>query len=130
MLRALLTILLLFGSNTFMTIAWYSHLKKHGDAASLTLAALLPVALSAWMIALPEYLLQVPANRLGHVNFGGPLTAPQLKIIQEAITLVVFSIFSTLYLHERLRLQDVAAFGLIFLAVAIAMLGRDAPLAR
>jgi len=73
------TVLLLALSNTFMTVAWYGHLKfKH--------AALLTTVLVSWLIALPEYALQVPANRFGHDQF----TAPQLKIIQEAISIAVF----------------------------------------
>lgn len=117
MLRILGTVLLLVGSNTFMTYAWYYHLKQ--KAWPLLLAILL-----SWLIALPEYCLQVPANRLGHANFGGPLSAPQLKIIQEAITLLVFGAFSTLVLKERLRPNELIAAGLIFAAVVVAMWGR------
>lgn len=108
--RALSAIGLLILSNVFMTAAWYGHLKQR--------------AWPLWMaIALPEYLLQVPANRLGHANFGGPLTAPQLKVIQEAITLIIFGIFSTLVLRERLRWNDLVAFGLVFVAVAVSVFG-------
>lgn len=115
--RALVTVLLLIGSNCFMTWAWYGHLKKAGWA--------LPVAIGlSWLIALPEYVLQVPANRLGHFAYGGPFTAPQLKIIQEAITLAVFLVFSLLVLRERPRVNDAIAMGLIFLAVIVAMWGR------
>ena len=135
--RWMITVLLLVGSNVFMTAAWYGHLKFTGGAgpgagggdARLSLLRLLPVILISWLIALPEYMLQVPANRLGHVNFGGPLTAPQLKVIQEAITLLVFAAFSILYLREKLRVNDMIAFALIFIAVAVSMAGRGAPLA-
>jgi hypothetical protein len=115
--RALTTVLLLLGSNVFMTWAWYGHLKKHAWA--------LPTAiLVSWLIALPEYILQVPANRLGHVSHGGPFSAPQLKVLQEAITLVVFLGFSVLVLKEKPRVNELVAFGLIAAAVVVAMAGR------
>jgi len=113
----LLVVGLLIVSNCFMTLAWYGHLKK----AAWTI----PVAiLLSWLIALPEYAAQVPANRLGHFSQGGPFTAPQLKIIQEVISISVFIVFSIWVLRERPRIYDVVAFGLIILAVAIAMFGR------
>ncbi len=119
MSRVLLTVLLLIGSNCFMTWAWYGHLKKAAWA--------LPVAiLLSWLIALPEYILQVPANRFGHFAFGGPFTAPQLKVLQEAITLSVFVGFSILVLKERPRVNEAIAMALIFVAVIIAMWGRPA----
>lgn len=100
-----------------MTWAWYGHLKKGGWA--------IPVAIVvSWLIALPEYILQVPANRIGHAGFGGPLSASQLKVLQEAITLTVFIVFAFLVLKERPRWNEYVAFGLIFLGVAVAMLGR------
>lgn len=112
-----MTVLLLVGSNCFMTWAWYGHLKKAGWGLATAI-------LLSWFIALPEYLLQVPANRFGHFAFGGPFTAPQLKIIQEAVTLTVFLVFSLLVLRERPRPNDLVAMALIFLAVAVAMWGR------
>jgi uncharacterized protein len=112
----LITVLLLIGSNVFMTFAWYYHLKKPWT---------LVVAIAAsWGIALLEYCLQVPANRIGHVSHGGPFTAPQLKILQEGITLTVFAIFSIAVLQEKLRWTDVASFGLIFAGVVVGMLGK------
>lgn len=119
MIRALATVLLLFASNTFMTWAWYGHLRRH--AWSIPVAILI-----SWLIALPEYTLQVPGNRIGHFAHGGPFTAPQLKVLQEAITLIVFSIFSIMVLRERLRPTDMIAFALILLAVVISVLGREA----
>jgi hypothetical protein len=116
-MRALQTVLLLIGSNIFMTFAWYGHLKK----AQLSL--LTAIAIS-WLIALPEYILQVPANRFGHVSQGGPFTAPQLKILQEAITLTVFVAFSIWYLGEKPRTNDYIAMGLILAGVALAMFGK------
>lgn len=117
-MRALSTVLLLVCSNVFMTWAWYGHLKK----AAWTL----PLAIGlSWLIALPEYALQVPANRLGHVSQGGPFTAPQLKVLQEAITLAVFVGFSILVLKEKPRANDYLAFALILAGVVVSMLGRD-----
>jgi uncharacterized protein len=115
--RAAAAIGLLIASNTFMTFAWYYHLKQR------SWPLLMAIGLS-WLVALPEYCLQVPANRLGHVDWGGPLGAPQLKVIQEAVTLLVFSAFTTLVLGERLRATDVAAFGLVLAGVAVAMWGK------
>lgn len=115
--RWIAPIVLLIGSNAFMTTAWYYHLKKHTWS--------IPVAIVlSWLIALPEYALQVPANRIGHISNGGPYTAPQLKVIQEAITLLVFSVFSLLVLKEKLRGTDLAAFALILAGVAVSMYGR------
>jgi len=98
----LVTIGLLVASNVFMTFAWYGHLK-------FKTAPLLTVILASWGIAFFEYLLQVPANRLGHGHF----TAAQLKTIQEVITLAVFAAFSWLYLGERLGWQHGVGFALI-----------------
>jgi len=117
MSRALIAIGLLLASNAFMTFAWYYHVKK----AAWPLAMAIGIS---WLIALPEYILQVPANRLGHVDNGGPFTLPQLKVLQEAITLAVFSVFTIVIAKERLRTTDVIAFMLIFAAVAVSMLGR------
>ena len=111
---------LLVLSNVFMTFAWYFHLKH--KAWPLVMAIFV-----SWMIALPEYILHVPANRLGHASFGGPLSAPQLKIIQEAITLLVFAAFSVLILKEKPRVNEYVAMLMIFGAVVVAMWGRTAP---
>ncbi|MCC6426369.1 MAG: DMT family protein [Phycisphaerales bacterium] len=118
MLRITTSIALLSLSNIFMTTAWYYHLKK-----AHTWSMLAAIAIS-WLIALPEYCLQVPANRLGHTSGGGPFTAPQLKVIQEAIALLVFTFFTIYILKERLRTTDIIAFILIFAGVAVSMLGR------
>jgi uncharacterized protein (DUF486 family) len=114
--RWLTSIVLLIGSNTFMTIAWYNHLRKGQWPMYLAIAI-------SWLVALPEYCLQVPANRLGHKDFGGPFSAPQLKIIQEAVTILIFIAFSVTVLHERPKWTDIVGFALIFLGVAVAMLG-------
>jgi len=119
-MRVLATVLLLCCSNIFMTWAWYGHLKKVGWT--------IPVAiLVSWLIALPEYMLQVPANRVGHTTFGGPFSAAQLKVLQEAITLTVFIVFAMLVLKEKPRVNEMIAFVLIFAGVAVAMLGRGEP---
>ena len=100
------TILLLIGSNVFMTLAWYGHLKFRE-------VALWKVILASCGIAFFEYCLQVPANRIGY----GEFTAPQLKIIQEVITLAVFAIFSVLYLGQSLRWNYAAAVACLVGAV-------------
>ena len=123
MSRIIGTIALLTLSNVFMTAAWYGHLKWFGEGKRFVVP-LVGVILISWLIALPEYCLQVPANRMGHVSRGGAFTAPQLKIIQEAITLVVFSVFSVYVLREKLRTTDAVAFTLMFLAVAVSVSGR------
>jgi uncharacterized protein (DUF486 family) len=114
---AITTILLLVASNAFMTFAWYYHVGKKGWPLLVAIGV-------SWLIALPEYILQVPANRIGHVSNGGPFTLPQLKVLQEAITLVVFAGFTVLVAKEKLRGTDLAAFVLVFAAVAISQYGR------
>ena len=100
------TILLLIASNIFMTFAWYGHLKFKE-------AALWKVILISWGIAFFEYMLMVPANRIGH----GTFSVAQLKTIQEVITLIVFGAFSILFLKEPLKWNYLVGFGLIVLAV-------------
>ncbi len=92
---ALRTTLLLIGSNIFMTFAWYAHLKNLNDRKWYI------AALASWGIALFEYLLQVPANRIGYTQF----SVAQLKITQEVITLSVFAPFAMLYLREPMKLD-------------------------
>jgi uncharacterized protein len=117
-MRQMLPILLLIGSNVFMTVAWYWHLKAGGSQHAWPLWTL--IALS-WLIALPEYCLAVPANRLGHIGQGGPYTAAQLKILQEGIALTVFIAFSILVLRETPRWQDGAGMLLILAGLAVAL---------
>jgi uncharacterized protein len=105
-MRALKTIALLIISNTFMTFAWYGHLKFKE-------VSLWKIILISWGIAFFEYCFQVPANRIGSYTF----TTAQLKIIQEAITLIVFAFFSVLYMGEAFKWNYLAAFGCIMLAV-------------
>jgi uncharacterized protein (DUF486 family) len=100
------TVVLLTISNLFMTIAWYGHLK-------FKTKGLLLVILVSWAIALPEYIFQAPANRIGSQIF----TVTQLKIIQECITLVVFTVLAYLLFGETLKWNNVIAYALLVLAV-------------
>lgn len=109
------TILLLFASNIFMTLAWYGHLKVKWFEGK----ALLWVILASWGIAFFEYCLLVPANRAGYLS--GTFTGYQLKVLQEAITLIVFVGFAWLVLKERLAWNYAVSFALILLAVWFAM---------
>lgn len=93
-------------SNIFMTFAWYGHLKFKDQP-------LFKVILISWLIAFVEYCFQVPANRIGHMDY----SAAQLKTVQEVITLVVFGIFSVLYLKESLRWNHLVSF--IFMIMAV-----------
>ena len=102
------TIILLTVSNIFMTIAWYGHLKF--KESPLWMAILI-----SYGIAFVEYCFQVPANRIGHYQF----TAAQLKTMQEVITLVVFCVFSVVYLKEPVKANYVVGFVLIIVAVFI-----------
>ena len=101
-------------SNVFMTIAWHGHLKHKARP-------LLVVILVSWGIAFFEYVLQVPANRWGNARF----SATELKIIQEVITLVVFTAFAMLYLGEKMRWNHFAAFVCILGAVAFTFVPRS-----
>ena len=107
------TILLLFCSNIFMTMAWYGHLKFRNTPLML-------VILASWGIAFFEYCFQVPANRFGY----GQFTAFQLKIIQEVITLTVFIVFAWLYLGEQMKWNYAISFLFIVGAVVSAFWGK------
>ena len=108
--RPMSTVLLLFCSNVFMTFAWYGHL-KYGHGWPLWKAIVV-----SWGIALLEYCLAVPANRLGYTRFSGF----QLKVIQECVTLVVFMGFAVWFLKEKLAWNYLVAFALIGLAAFFA----------
>lgn len=117
MKKAILTIALLILSNTFMTFAWYGHLKfkQIKDLGSLPLIAVIFIS---WGIALLEYCFQVPANRIGYSEYGGPFSLLQLKVIQEVITISVFVIFSAIVFKTNLlQLHHLAGFGCLVLAV-------------
>lgn len=110
------TVILLIASNLFMTVAWYGHLRFKD-------VALWKVVLVSWGIAFFEYCLQVPANRWGH----GTFTAVQLKILQEVITLGVFTGFAWVWLGERLAWNHLVSFVLLVAAVAFAFLPAPTP---
>ena len=116
-MKAILTIALLVLSNTFMTLAWYGHL-KFAEWKWFSKLGLISVILISWGIALFEYCFQVPANKIGFIGNGGPFSLVQLKVIQEIITLVVFMIFSLIaFKTETFRLNHL--FGSIFLILAV-----------
>jgi uncharacterized protein len=116
-MRGIYAIGLLILSNAFMTFAWYGHLKFKEMKWSQNLA-LLSIILISWGIALFEYLLQVPANRLGFREYGGPYSLVELKVIQEVITLIVFVIFSLVFFKtETFRMNHLIGFAFLILAV-------------
>ena len=111
------TILLLILSNTFMTLAWYGHL-KFKDLKWFENLGLISIVLISWGIAFFEYVFQVPANRIGFKENGGPFSLVELKVLQEVITLVVFMIFTLLFFkNETIKLNHVIGFGFLVLAV-------------
>ena len=117
MSRSLITILLLVASNTFMTIAWYGHL-RYKDLPLLRNSGLLTMILLSWGIAFFEYLLMVPANRLGSAYTGGPFNMWQLKLIQEVISISVFVVFTLFFFKtDVLRLNHIIGF--VFLLAAV-----------
>jgi uncharacterized protein (DUF486 family) len=116
-MKALLTIALLVLSNTFMTLAWYGHL-KFAEWKWFSKLGLVSIILISWGIALFEYMFQVPANKMGYVQNGGPFTLVQLKVIQEVITLLVFAVFTLVFFKtESFRLNHLIAFLCLVLAV-------------
>ena len=116
-MRALYTVLFLIMSNTFMTFAWYGHL-KFKEMKFLGNLGLLSIVLISWGIALFEYFFMVPANRIGYNGNGGPFSLIQLKVIQEVITLIVFLAFSLLFFKtETFRINHLIGFTFLILAV-------------
>lgn len=117
MTKGLLTILLLIFSNTFMTFAWYGHLRFNEMKWSQNLG-LIAIILISWGIALFEYIFQVPANRIGFKGHGGPFNLMELKVIQEVVSLTVFVIISVVvFKSEPLRWNHF--IGLLFLILAV-----------
>jgi uncharacterized protein (DUF486 family) len=117
MKKALFTIGLLILSNVFMTFAWYGHL-KFKQFSWFNNLGLVSIILISWGIALFEYSVQVPANRIGFIENDGPFNLWQLKVIQEVITLIVFTVFSLLFFkNESLRMNHIYGFGFLILAV-------------
>ena len=116
-INALITVGMLIISNIFMTFAWYGHLKLQSSGISSNWPLWLVIIFS-WGIALAEYSFQVPANRIGFVGNGGPFTLMQLKILQEVITLVIFTVFTVVFFRgESLHWNHFAAFACLILAV-------------
>ncbi len=115
MLRGIATVCLLVISNAFMTLAWYGHIAFKSKLERFGLAA---IVVLSWGVALFEYCFQVPANRLGSLQFGGPFTLWELKVIQEVISLTVFTLFAVVFMRsETLRWNHLAGFFCLILAV-------------
>ena len=116
-MKGIYTILLLIVSNIFMTFAWYGHLKLQ-EMKLISNWPLYAVVLFSWMIALAEYSCQIPANRIGFAGNGGPFSLLQLKVIQEVITLIIFTVFTTVFFKgEALQWNHFAAFLCLVAAV-------------
>ena len=116
-MKGLNTILLLIMSNAFMTVAWYGHLKMK-TMSRFENISLIAVILISWGIAFFEYSLQVPANRYGFRENGGPFSLVELKVIQEVISILVFIVFTLLiFKNEHFRLNHIIGFAFLVLAV-------------
>jgi uncharacterized protein (DUF486 family) len=116
-MRSLYTIGLLVVANVFMTLAWYGHL-KFAEWKWFQKLSLVGIILISWGIALFEYFFQVPANKIGFNGNGGPFSIWQLKVLQEVITLVVFTVFALLvFKTDSLRVNHLIGFGFLILAV-------------
>lgn len=116
-MRGFWTIVLLIISNSFMILAWYGHL-KFSEWKWFSKLGLISVVLLSWGIALFEYLFQVPANKFGFKENGGPFSLIQLKVLQEVITLVVFVVFTmVMFKNETLKMNHLYAFIFLILAV-------------
>lgn len=118
-MKGITTIIFLFISNSFMTLAWYGHLKFKDFSWGKNLG-LFSIILISWGLAFFEYLFQVPANRIGYKDDGGPYNLVQLKTIQEAITLIVFMIFTLIFFKtERFAWNHIVGFFLLIAAVFV-----------
>lgn len=116
-MKGVLTIGLLILSNVFMTLAWYGHL-KFKELKWFENAGLITIIFISWGLALFEYFFQVPANKIGYQENGGPFSLMQLKVIQEVITLIIFVLFSLLFFkNETLRWNHFV--GMFFLVLAV-----------
>lgn len=117
-MRVLLTIGLLLISNSFMTYAWYGHLRENPDAKKTGFWIYATTILLSWGIAFFEYLFMIPANKLGYQGNGGPFSLIQLKIIQEVVSIVIFMTFSLIFFKEEtFKWNHALAFVLIICAV-------------
>jgi uncharacterized protein (DUF486 family) len=116
-MKSFLTIALLVVSNIFMTLAWYGHL-KFAEWKWFQKVGLVGIIAISWGIALFEYCFQVPANKIGFNGNGGPFTVWQLKVMQEVITLVVFTVFALIvFKTDTFRMNHLIGFGFLILAV-------------
>ncbi len=113
----ILPIIMLVVANVFMTVAWYGHLKLQQLGVIKDNTPLYLIIVLSWLLALPEYLIQVPANRIGFEGNGGAYSLAQLKVIQEVITLLVFCIYSMTAFGMHLQWNHIAAFFCMVLAV-------------
>lgn len=116
-MQGVYSVLLLIVSNVFMTFAWYGHLKMREDFSWFRALPLVGVIAISWGIAFFEYCFQVPANRIGFRDNGGPFDIMQLKVIQEVITLVVFTVFSVIAFKTELKWNHLMAFVCLVAAV-------------
>lgn len=117
-MRAALTILLLVISNSFMTLAWYGHLTNSRPWSWFSKPGVVAIVLLSWGVAFFEYCFQVPANRIGFQEFGGPFSMLQLKIIQEVVSLLVFAFFAVVVFKQgELRWNHLLGFSFLVLAV-------------
>lgn len=116
-MKTFLTLALLVIANVFMTFAWYGHI-VFKQMSFLQKAGVFSIILISWGLAFFEYCFQVPANRIGHESHGGPFNLVQLKTLQEAITLIVFAMMTTLvFKTDKLSWNHFVGFGLMVLAV-------------
>ena len=117
-MKGFYTILLLIVSNVFMTFAWYGHLKMKQEYSWFAALPLIGVLTFSGVSAVFEYSCQIPANRIGFIGNGGPFSLMQLKVIQEVITLVIFTVFTTIFFKgEALHWNHLAAFVCLIAAV-------------
>lgn len=125
MKTSIITIILLVISNVFMTLAWYGHLRL--QSAGITKNwPLFVVILASWGVALIEYIFMIPANRMGYQENGGPFSLFQLKVIQEAITLTVFTVIAMfIFSGEKIHWNHIAAFICLIAAVCLVFLPTD-----
>ena len=117
-MKGITTILFLIISNTFMTLAWYGHLKFKDLSWGKSLG-LFTIILISWGMAFFEYLFQVPANRIGFQGNGGPFSLVELKTIQEAITLIIFMLFTMIAFRQRFEWNHILGFCLLVAAVFV-----------
>lgn len=117
-MRVFLTIILLLISNSFMTYAWYGHLRDNADSKKTGIWVFATTILISWGIAFFEYIFMVPANKLGYQGNGGPFSLIQLKIIQEVASILIFMVFSLIFFKDEVfKWNHAVAFLLILIAV-------------